>query len=206
MRPGKAKRGPIDWSAVRERLAEVQARSAADVSPERAKALMAERARRLAQVPVAEETGATHEALAFGLGAERYFIDAKCAREVVRFSDCTPVPGTPDFVVGVTNLRGEVVCVVDLRRFLGLPPRERSEAPRVIVLGGASPDLGILVDDVFEVSTLRAREILPAPESTAAGRDYVIGVTRDGAVVLGGEALLRDPKLFIGQGEARDST
>lgn len=203
----RTKRSPIDWSQIRARLDEAQARAAAsiEVSPERARAIMEERARKLAQVPEARYAGETYEVLTFGLGAERYCIETRYTREVVRLVDYTPIPGTPDFVVGATHLRGEVVCIIDLRKFFGVAQRGLSDLSRVIVLGTETTELGIVADQVFEVSGLRAQEILHPPESTEVGHEYLLGVTRDAAIVLDGAALLRDPKLTIEHGEIRDT-
>jgi purine-binding chemotaxis protein CheW len=203
----RAQRGPIDWSQIRVRLDEAQARAIAstEISPERSRAIMEERARRLAQVPEVLDTGDTYETLTFGLGNERYCIETKYTREVVRFIDYTPIPGAPDFVVGVSNLRGEVVCIIDLRKFFGVSQRGITDMSRVIALGVETTELGIVADQVFEVAPLRAKDILHPPASTEVGHEYLLGVTRDAAIVLDGAALLRDPKLTVEHGDARDT-
>jgi purine-binding chemotaxis protein CheW len=166
---------------------------------------MEERARKLARVPDTLETGETYDMLAFGLGPERYCVETRYTREVVRFVDYTPVPGTPDYVVGVTNLRGDVVCVIDLRKFFGLPQRGLTDLSRIIALGAESTEFGFLADQVFEVCTLRAQDILRAPKSTGVGHEYLLGVTHDAAIALDGGALLRDPRLIIEHGETRST-
>jgi purine-binding chemotaxis protein CheW len=166
---------------------------------------MEERARKLAQVPEVPDLGETYEVLSFGLGPERYCIETRYTREVVRFVDYTPIPGTPDFVVGVSNLRGEVVCIVDLRKFFGVSQRGLADLSRVIALGTETTEFGIVADQVFGVSALRARDILHPPHSTEVGHEYLLGVTREAAIVLDAAALLRDPKLTIEHGEATDT-
>jgi purine-binding chemotaxis protein CheW len=204
LKRAQTRRGPIDWTRVRERLDAARGRSEAlfEISPERSRAILEERARKLACAPEAVDLGESHEVLAFALGPERYFIEMKYLREVVRFVDYTPVPGTPDFVVGVTNLRGEVVCVVDLRKFFGLPVRGLTDLSRAIALGVEVTEFAILADRVFDVGTMRARDILRSPESSGVGHDYLLGVTREAAIVLDGAALLRDPRLTIEHGES----
>lgn len=206
MKRARSRRGPIDWSQIRARLEQTQARATAlaELSPERARAIMAERARKLAQVPEVLDAGETYEVVTFGLGPERYCIETKYTREVVRLVDYTPIPGTPDFVVGVTNLRGEVVCLIDLRKFFGVAERGLTDLSRVIALGTENTEFGIVADQVFEVFTLRAQAILHPPGSTEVGHEYLLGVTRDAAIVLDGAALLRDPKLTIEHGDARN--
>src|SRR5471032_258555 len=101
----------IDWQAVRKRLdrADAAVEEAFNPSPAHAKAIMDARARRLAPMPAASRPpDANVSVVLFGLGRERYAIEARFVREVVRFADFTPVPGTPEFVVGVANLRGMV--------------------------------------------------------------------------------------------------
>jgi purine-binding chemotaxis protein CheW len=202
----RSRRGPIDWSQIRARLDEAQTRAtmSTEVSPARSRAIMEERARKLAQVPDVLEVGETYEVLAFGLGPERYCIETRYTREVVRFVDYAPIPGTPDFVVGVTNLRGEVVCIIDLRKFFGTSQRGLTDLSRVIALGTETTEFGIVADQVFQVSALRAKDILHPPESTEVGHEYLLGVTREAAIILDGAALLRDPKLIIEYDEARD--
>src|SRR6185369_15122442 len=93
--------GGIDWQQVRARLA--QARTALDeslrLSPERARAVMEERARTLAQVPPEAPAAAeVLEVVTFDLAGERYAIETRHTREVVRFTEPTPVPGAPEFL------------------------------------------------------------------------------------------------------------
>jgi purine-binding chemotaxis protein CheW len=110
MKPGKRKNTrAIDWQNIRQRLAQVTAATeeASHLSPERAAAVLEERARALARVPSQglPKAGLIHVAT-FALGNERYALDTRYVREVVRFTDYTPIPDSPDFLVGLTNLRG----------------------------------------------------------------------------------------------------
>lgn len=205
-RARKTTREPVDWASVRERLERAQTAmlSSLEISPEREREVMEARARALSRAPATVDTGEALEVLAFELGAERYLIEAKYAREVIRLVDFTPVPGAGDFIVGVTNLRGEIVCVVDLRKLFNLAHHGLHDLSRLIAVGTKTTELGILVDQVLDVSVLRTRDILPVAELVAsASRDYFVGVTRDAAIVLDGAALLRDPRLYIEHGEAR---
>jgi purine-binding chemotaxis protein CheW len=199
-------RGPTDWARVRDRLARAQAATEASLgeSPERSREILEERARALARAPAASETGEVLEMIAFGLGAERYLLEAKYAREVARLVDFTPVPGAADFVVGVTNLRGDVVCVIDLRKFFNLADRALTDLSRVIAIGAETTEFGILADQVFDVSVLSTKDILPAPQAVAGvGREYLLGVMCDASIVLDGAVLLHDPRLYVEHGEER---
>jgi purine-binding chemotaxis protein CheW len=203
--PSRGPSGPIDWKRVRERLARAieATEEATALTPERARSVMEERARALARVPP-EPPRATEilEVAIFALGAERYAIETRHVREIVRLADFTPVPGAPDFLVGVMSLRGEILAVIDLRRFLGVPAVGLTDLSRVVVLGPEPAAFGVLADEAREVSTLRIEEVLEPPETVAGvGREYLRGVTKDALLVLDGAALLGDPRLFINQAE-----
>lgn len=194
----------IDWSLVRERLDKATAatESASRVSPERAREILDARARALSRVQQAElDAGEMLEVATFALADERYAVETRFVSEVTRLVDCTRVPGTPDFLLGVTNLRGDILSVVDLRKLFGLPTRELSEDARVVVLGGERPEFGVLAEAAHEVVTLRRDELLEPPASVAdVGRESLRGVTRDALIVLDGAALLQDARLFIDEG------
>jgi len=194
----------IDWADVRERLARAQAATttALERSPEHIRALMDQRARALARPPAQSEETDALAIITFALGSERYAIETEYVREVVRLADFSAVPGAPDFILGVTNLRGEVLCLVDLRTFFDVPSKGLTDLSRIVVVGIETAEFGILVDEAFEMTTLRPNDIVPPPESVAGvGREYLLGVTREALIVLDGAALLRDPRLFVNQDE-----
>src|SRR5207302_8831124 len=110
--------------------------------PDRARALLEERARALARPPAAAPAGDALQVVAFALANERYGIETRHVREVVRLTDYTPVPGAPDFLLGVMNLRGEVLAVIELRKFLGVATRGVSDLSRVLVVGGDRAEFG----------------------------------------------------------------
>ncbi|MEW5847811.1 MAG: chemotaxis protein CheW [Myxococcota bacterium] len=204
--PRRRKRTPVDWPEVRERLARTQAalESALMLTPERARALMDERARSLASAGTGGgQTQETLEVVTFALGREHYGIETRFVREVRRLADLTPVPGVPDFVLGITNLRGEALAVIDLRRFFGIAGTGLADLSRVVVLGTEHDEFGILADVAHAVVRIPASAALAPPESVAGvGRGYLRGVTRDALVVLDGTALLEDRRLVVDHGAA----
>jgi purine-binding chemotaxis protein CheW len=200
----------IDWQAVRKRLdrADAAVEEAFNPSPAHAKAIMDARARRLA--PMAEASrppGANVGVVLFGLGRERYAIETRFVREVVRFADFTPVPGTPEFVVGVANLRGTVIAIVDLHQFFNIPRKGVTDLSRVIVLGIDRVEFGILADLADGQTEIAAADILPPPGKMAGiASSYVRGVTREALIILDGMALLADERLTVDQTQQRRSS
>jgi purine-binding chemotaxis protein CheW len=99
----------------------------------------------------------------FRLDEETYGIDVMQIQEVLRYTEIAPVPGAPDYVLGIINLRGNVVTVIDTRRRFGLVDAEITDASRIVVMESASQVMGMLVDSVAEVVYLKASEIETAP-------------------------------------------
>jgi purine-binding chemotaxis protein CheW len=99
----------------------------------------------------------------FRLDDETYGIDVMQIQEVLRYTEIAPVPGAPDYVLGIINLRGNVVTVIDTRRRFGLADSEITDASRIVVMESANQVMGILVDSVAEVVYLKSSEIETAP-------------------------------------------
>jgi purine-binding chemotaxis protein CheW len=155
------------------------------------------RARQLARVPDApSRPGEVLELVGFVLAGERYGIESRFVREVVRLTRFTPVPGTPPFVLGVTSLRGEILALFDLRHLLGAVAEGVTDLGRIVVIGESRREFGLLADFASEILYVPGTS-LAQPEA-AWGRTYLQGVTPDGVIVLSGEALLNDPRLTIG--------
>ena len=194
----------FDWSAIKLRfirLMEAAAQSE-EITEEQADAIMAERARALARVPIASpDSDEILEVMVIQMAKERFAIETRFIHEVYRVGDITPVPGGPDFLVGVTNMRGEVLSVLDLRNFFGIPA-DPEKRPQILVLGTDRPEFGMLVDEVHEVTTLRIDEIVEAPGSVqGVSREYLRGVTEDAMLILNGDVLLADERLYMDERE-----
>jgi purine-binding chemotaxis protein CheW len=198
--PINAETGEIDWSEVRTRVAKAFDRSSGESSPERTREVLAERARRLALAAERPDVAAAAlELLPFRLGREHYAIETRYAREVVRLTDFTSVPSTEDFLLGVANLRGEIVPVFDLMLFFGFASQGLLDRSRVIVVGAADVEFGIIADSVEAVTHVPLGALVgDAAFEGKRGGECVRGVTRDAMIVLEGAALLEDRRLFIG--------
>lgn len=100
----------------------------------------------------------------FRLAGETYGINVMQVQEVLRYTEIAPVPGAPSYVLGIINLRGNVVTVLDTRNRFGLAPAEITEQSRIVIIEAAAKHvIGILVDAVAEVVYLRQSEIETAP-------------------------------------------
>ncbi|MCO6412097.1 MAG: chemotaxis protein CheW [Thiogranum sp.] len=122
----------------------------------------------------------------FRLAGESYGINVMQVQEVLRVSEIAPVPGAPHYVLGIINLRGNVVTVIDTRIRLGLPTTEVTDATRIVIIEGSRHVVGILVDCVAEVVDLRASEVESAPNvGNDDSSNYIQGVaSRDGELLI----------------------
>ena len=108
--------------------------------------------------------GASRELLTFTLGTEEYGIDILKVQEIRGYEAVTTIANAPDFIKGVINLRGIIVPIVDMRIKFKLPKVTYDETTVVIILNVANRVVGMVVDGVSDVTTLKADEIKPAPE------------------------------------------
>ena len=118
----------------------------------------------------------------FTLADGLYGVNVSQVREITSMRETTPVPNSPYYVDGVTNLRGQVTTVTDLRKRFGLDEKERDDNTRIIIVEPEGVPIGMVVDSVSEVLRMPAKEIEPVPdlvvESNGSGidSDYVKGV------------------------------
>ncbi|ATB44047.1 chemotaxis protein CheW [Cystobacter fuscus] len=196
----------LDWSAAYRRLARLAASTEASLQsdPEQEQAVLDERARRLSRT--AEPTAAPGhqlELVLFHVDEQDYALETRFVREVLRTSEQRVLlPGAPPQLRGVTLLHGEVLAVVELAPLFGRPaPTQHGP---VLVLGLNRAELGLRVDHVQEVLSLTRDSLLPPPAAlNGQERTLVSGITREGIIVLEGEALLGDGRLFFDLSEER---
>lgn len=117
------------------------------------------------------------EYLVFRLGSEEYGIEILKVQEIRGYDRVTRIANTPNFIAGVTNLRGAIVPIVDLRVKFQLPLAEFNENTVVIVLNLGARIVGIVVDGVSDVLSLNAEQIKPAPDFTVTlSSEYLLGL------------------------------
>jgi chemotaxis signal transduction protein len=101
-------------------------------------------------------------------------------------------------MVGVTNLRGEIVPLIDIRCFLELASKDQAAPSHVIICGDARAEFGIIADTMHDVSPLVIDELAPNPVGHGEhSRGWVLGIAPSATVVLNGSALLTDRRLFV---------
>jgi len=113
----------------------------------------------------------------FRLADEVYGINVMQVQEVLRVTEIAPVPGAPHYVLGIINLRGNVVTVIDTRIRLGLPTAEVTDSTRIVIIETARHVVGMLVDCVAEVVDVATSEVESAPNvGSDESANYIQGV------------------------------
>jgi len=128
-----------------------------------------------------------HQWATFRVDNELYGIDVVQVKEVLRYSEITPVPGSNHYILGIINLRGNVVTVLDTRQLFGLPPVPEDDDTRIIVVEFNEQEVvGMVVDSVDEVINLPQNDVDRAPNvaSEESTRRFVQGVCYNEGVLI----------------------
>lgn len=122
--------------------------------------------------------------LTFHLGNEDYGIEIRYVTEIIGIQKITEVPDMPSFIIGVINLRGKVIPVMDVRSRFRLPTKEFDDRTCIIVVNLNETPVGLVVDEVNEVADIPRNQIEPPPRaSKSKGSRYIQGMGKIGAEV-----------------------
>lgn len=163
-----------------------------------ADAILHARARELARVPPSPTAGATLEVLEFSLAQERYAVETRFLQEVLPFRELTPLPCTPEFLLGIVNVRGHFLPVLNLKKFFDLPEQGITDLHRIVSIRGNDVALGLLADMTVGLRNIDVERLQPSlPTLTGIRAHYLKGVSDDRLVVLDVERLLTDPRIIV---------
>lgn len=145
-----------------------------------------------------EISGKQIDGLGFLLSEERYAIDSTYVSEVVPLKDLTPLPCTPAFVIGIINVRGKILSVIDLKEFFNLATKGISNLNRVIVVKHNDIELGILADEISGNTIINIDQLQTNVSTISeANKNFIIGVTVDRLIVLDVRELLLSDRIII---------
>ena len=165
--------------------------------------LLRQRADRLAREGNGiQHSGETEQAyVCFRLGAvERYGIPYVYTEEIIPVSDIAPVPCTPPFIAGVTNRRGELLTVLDIKEFFHTDKTELGDESRIVVVSGNGVTIGILVDEMIGNDGYRPMELSkPLPSDGISKPAYIQGIHRGQVTILDMGPLLRDESIMVNE-------
>jgi purine-binding chemotaxis protein CheW len=171
------------------------------ISPEDKKSILKARAKALA-VEQTDEFAQKEfiEIIVFSLVSETYGIESKFIREVYPLKDFTTLPGVPSFVIGIINVRGQIISIVDLKKFFNLPEKGLGALNKVIIIRNEKMEFGILADIIHGTRLVSLDSIHESPvEVNGIGAGYLKGVTGENIIILDAEKILGDDKIIVNQ-------
>ncbi len=121
----------------------------------------------------------TKQFVIYQLAGEQFGVDIAAVESIIKMQEIAAVPQAPEFVEGVTNLRGEVLPVIDLRKRFEIPAADDSEEERIVVVEIDGQNVGMIVDAVTEVLTLD-EDAIEAPSALVIGSsvDFITGIAK----------------------------
>lgn len=162
------------------------------------KNILRERAKKLAMKKEEKKHTDEIEVLQFFLSSETYAFETKYVKEVIQLKEVTPLPLTPNFMLGIINVRGALVSVIDLRKFFDIPSNALSNLNRVLLLQEGEIVVGVLADSIGGVINVDKKNITKTlPTLKGIREDFLLGITPERMVIIDTQKLLSDPKLII---------
>lgn len=123
---------------------------------------------------VNQEGEQSFQLITFTLGEEEYGVDIKSVREIKAWAKTTPLPNTPEFVLGVINIRGSILPVFDLRDRFGQGKTQPTNTHVIIVIALDDQMIGILVDTVSDIVSLTQKDVRPVPDTGDDGENALL--------------------------------
>ena len=145
------------------------------------------------------------ELVEFLLAYERYALELPYVREVYPLKELTLLPDTPAFLAGIINVRGQIVSIVDLKKFFDLPEKGLTDLNKVIIVNDGPMEFGLLVDAVTGVRRIPLLEMQPPlPTLTGIHQEYLRGVTSQHLVILDAAKILADSRIIVHEERCAD--
>jgi len=191
----------VGWSEVYHRMEAAQAALERGWAPsaKEKKKILRERALTTAQVPEEEPAaGEAIEIVEFQLSSEGYGVESLYVREVYPLKELTLLPCTPPFLLGVVNVHGQIISVIDIRKFFDLPEEGLTDINNIIIVGNDKMTLAILTDAITGMRSIPLQDIQPSlPTLTGIRAEYLRGVTSERLVILDVLKILSDKSITV---------
>ncbi len=139
--------------------------------------------------------------MTFQTGKEYFGISISYVNEIIGMQEITAIPEVDDYIMGLINLRGKIIPVIDVRVRFKMEPKEYTDRTCIIVIDVKSMLIGLIVEKIAEVNTIKDDDILPPPSFGKKGQEhnkYVYGLARTGdsmKLLLDPEKLIKDDDL-----------
>jgi len=163
--------------------------------------LLKKRAIEMAREPELKTEGSEYIGIvAFSLSEENYGIETDFVSEVYHIKEFTALPGVPSYILGVINVRGKILEVIDLKKLFKLPDKGIGELNKVIILHHDQMEFGVLADFVHGTQIVAVEDIRGVPHTVSGiGEEYLMGVTKEHLIILNAGNLLSDKRIIVNE-------
>ncbi len=135
----------------------------------------------------------------FLLGSESFALETKYIKEVYPLHDYTEVPCTPSFVMGIINLHGTILSIINIKDFLKVPQDGMTNLNKILILKSETMTFGILADDIIGVKNIPNNLIQTSFATFSETQmDFFKGMTEDPTIILDGKQILSDKRIIVG--------
>lgn len=202
--PDRGRKRTMDWADLHRRMDASQSalKRKLNPAPEEKRKILHDRALLLAAGDKAEASSPQLllDIVEFVLGAEHYGIESSHIREIHPLNEFTPLPCAPAFVLGLVNVRGQILSIINIKKFFDLPETGLTDLNKVIIVRNHHMEVGILADAILGVRPLALEELhLSLPTLTGIRAEYLKGITRDSLVLLDVAKILADQKILVNE-------
>ncbi len=169
--------------------------------PENDQKILRERAKKIAKKDDTRHQSAHKTPVVeFLLFPEKYAIEAKFVKEVLTLKEITPIPGTPDYVMGVTNFRGSIISIINLKVLFSLKEKGLTEMNKALLLSNGHMEFGLVADGIIgSLSVIKDELATPPLNLSDIGAQFMAGLTKNGAILLDAAKMLESKILLIDQ-------
>ncbi len=160
--------------------------------------ILKKRAEQLAKPPKSESDVELIEIIEFTMAYENYGIESEWIREIYTLKEIVPIPGTPAFVMGITNVRGQILSVIDMKKLFELPATGISEMNKIIIIRNKDMEFGLLADFILGMKKVNVNSLQrQLPTLTGVRAKYLLGISPEKVIILDGAKLLTDKDLVV---------
>ncbi len=172
-----------------------------DILSDKTKSILKARAVKLSTILEKEKHDDELFVIEFILGKEVYAFENEYVREVITLTKYTAIPGLPSFILGVVNVRGEIISVINLKKLINLPEKGIGELNKIVILENENMEFGVLADSIIGMRNIKSGSVQESMSGISDMlKEFLYGVTKeDNTIILNADKMLNSDKLLINQ-------
>ena len=167
-------------------------------SEEQTLKILKERAKKLARPAIKKTEEEEIDIIEFTMSFENYGIESSFVREIYQLKEIVQIPGAPVFIYGITNIRGQIISIINLKKLFELPEHGISDMNKIIIIRNQKMEFGLLADSVVGMKKIAVKSMQKKlPTLNGIREKYLMGISADKTIVLDGNKLLSDNSMIV---------